>query len=413
MVRVFATVGMGRWPFDRLINALEIVAQKHEVFAQIGTGSLVPTFPHQRFMAPSDLDRHIAEADVVVSHGGNQVRCIQRLGKVPIVVAREAQRGEMANDHQVRFVKHEARRSPMVAMFGSLADLGDAVDRHGSIDVALRSRPIPAATPRQQVADVLRDVAVDRHGPNPLGEDPIRRRSWAYAQVAHLEGPHLDVGCGQGELVAALTHDTDRAAVGVDAEADKLRRSLDARASGKVVQVGSRSPLPFADASCGSASLLDVLEHVWDEDAVLAEVRRVLRPGGTLVVTVPRRHVFTFLDPGNARFRFPHLHRRLYSARHGADRYATRFHDDRDGMHGDTAIERHEHHNYAAAELAETLRRGGFEPTAVDAANLLWRFADIPRSFLPDRWQHLTDGTLRRDGRTFHQANLFMAARRP
>jgi SAM-dependent methyltransferase len=45
--------------------------------------------------------------------------------------------------------------------------------------------------------------------------------------------------------------------------------------------------LPFADDEFDLATALDVLEHLDDDGAALAELRRVVRPGGALVVTVP------------------------------------------------------------------------------------------------------------------------------
>lgn len=411
MARVVATTGMGRWPFDRLVRALEPVAAHHDVFAQIGAGDHRPSYPHARYLAPSELHRHLAEADVVITHAGNTVRLVQRLGKVPIVVAREAARGEMGNDHQVRFVEHEAGRSPMVVVSGSLGSLLEAVEHHPTTSARVRARSLAAPVGRDAVATALAPVLADRPGRNPLWDDPTRRRSWAYAQLADLDGPHLDLGCGQGELIDALVRWAGRDAVGVDAEPGKVIRRRSG-AAGRVVHLGSRSPLPFADGTFSSVSMLDVLEHVWDEQAVLAEAHRVLQPGGTLLVTVPRHHVFTCLDPGNARFRFPGLHRRLYSLRHGRERYVERFVDVADGMRGDTAVERTEHHNYRDEELAELVEGAGFDLTAVDAANLWWRFADIPRSLLPDRWEHLTHPALRADARTFHHANRFVVARR-
>lgn len=45
--------------------------------------------------------------------------------------------------------------------------------------------------------------------------------------------------------------------------------------------------LPFADASVGLCTLFDVLEHIESEDAALTEVRRILRPQGLVLVSVP------------------------------------------------------------------------------------------------------------------------------
>jgi hypothetical protein len=55
--------------------------------------------------------------------------------------------------------------------------------------------------------------------------------------------------------------------------------------------------------------------------------------------------------------------------------------------------------------------RCGFQPVSWARANLLWRFADIPRLLLPEPLKGLTYPALRTDGRIFRQANLFLTAR--
>jgi predicted SAM-dependent methyltransferase len=50
--------------------------------------------------------------------------------------------------------------------------------------------------------------------------------------------------------------------------------------------------------------LLDVLEHITHEKSVLGEVWRVLVPGGVLILSVPHKGIFTFLDPQNLKARF-------------------------------------------------------------------------------------------------------------
>ena len=86
----------------------------------------------------------------------------------------------------------------------------------------------------------------------------------------------LDAGCGEGVLVDEY-HDRI-AIVGLDAN----------YASDRVTQ-GSLTALPFPDGSFDRALCLDVLEHLHYEDQprALAELFRVLRPGGELLVSIP------------------------------------------------------------------------------------------------------------------------------
>jgi UDP-N-acetylglucosamine transferase subunit ALG13 len=152
MARILVTVGMGRWPFDRLIRALRPLCAEHEVFAQTGTSTVQPPCPHQQFVPYSDLQERIANAEVIITHAGNTVRLVQRAGKVPIAVARRASLGEMGNDHQVAYLRLEERTGPVVAVWEP-DDLQPTVATHAARQTQLlRERPLPpAATPDQVI----------------------------------------------------------------------------------------------------------------------------------------------------------------------------------------------------------------------------------------------------------------------
>jgi SAM-dependent methyltransferase len=86
----------------------------------------------------------------------------------------------------------------------------------------------------------------------------------------------LDAGCGEGVLV--------------DEYAGRLAiEGVDPNYASDRVRSGSLTALPYADQTFDHALCLDVLEHLtFDEQPrALAELRRVLRPGGVLLVSVP------------------------------------------------------------------------------------------------------------------------------
>jgi SAM-dependent methyltransferase len=92
----------------------------------------------------------------------------------------------------------------------------------------------------------------------------------------------LDAGCGGGATLAALAEHGD--AIGLEPSPLSRRRALD---RGLDVVDGTLERLPFDDDSFDLGLVLDVLEHLDDDVAGLAELRRVIRPGGSLIVTVP------------------------------------------------------------------------------------------------------------------------------
>ncbi|WP_435016459.1 class I SAM-dependent methyltransferase [Tundrisphaera sp. TA3] len=88
----------------------------------------------------------------------------------------------------------------------------------------------------------------------------------------------LDLGCGKGRFAAHL-RDQGANVVGVDLSAAML-----AEASGFPRARASARRLPFAAGTFDGIAAVEVLEHVGDVGPVLAEIRRVLRPGGRLAI---------------------------------------------------------------------------------------------------------------------------------
>jgi SAM-dependent methyltransferase/UDP-N-acetylglucosamine transferase subunit ALG13 len=408
---IVVTVGMGSWPFDRLLKAIAPLCRDHRVFAQTGTSRLTPPCDHRPFVPYPQLLERIQAPDVVVTHAGNTVRLVQRLGKLPVVVARRAGLGEMANDHQVEYLRHEERHGRVIAVW-DVDQLPDVVGVHGHAEARLAAEP-PLGPPADAavVADRL-DELWDGVVGNPFRRHPLRRYAYAWEELWALDGRHLDVGCGTGDFLGILAESTGRACVGVDADPGHVRDARRRYPHLDVAHVGIGAPLPYPDACFSSVSLLDVLEHCPNEDDLLAEVRRVLRPRGLLVLTVPARHVFSWLDPDNVKFRFPRVHRAVYSRRFGADVYRERFADTGNGLFGDISLGNGEHTNYRRDWLVGRLRVHAFEITRESGANLFWQWFHGPSLLAGPRLRARLEQAIWLDGKLFRSANLFLTARR-
>jgi len=99
----------------------------------------------------------------------------------------------------------------------------------------------------------------------------------------------LDFGCGNGAQSFSFAADFDRI-VGVDLTLSSLQQLMSWRGEAPIYPVlYEGGPLPIADASVDRVTSFEVLEHVRDERQALAEMHRVLRPGGQLVISVPNR----------------------------------------------------------------------------------------------------------------------------
>jgi SAM-dependent methyltransferase len=192
-------------------------------------------------------------------------------------------------------------------------------------------------------------------------------------------GRILDLGCGTGGVLQHLSPFGD--AIGLDPAPEAAQYC---RLRSVPMIVGSGMELPFADASFDAVLALDVIEHVPDDVALLCEARRVLRPGGVLVVTVPA---------------LPWL----WSA-----------HDDVN----------HHYRRYTLSTLRGSLRAGGFRPRQISYYNAILLPLAIARKFINrlghSDEHHLEDlpapvnamlrGVLGLEGRLIRRRNLALGA---
>jgi SAM-dependent methyltransferase len=102
----------------------------------------------------------------------------------------------------------------------------------------------------------------------------------------------LDLGCGAGRHAFAVV-ERGGIVTAVDADDTEVKGvagmfdMLDAEGRGDAL-VGDALALPFPDGTFDRVIAAEVLEHIPADTAAIAELVRVLRPGGTIAVTVPR-----------------------------------------------------------------------------------------------------------------------------
>ncbi len=128
-------------------------------------------------------------------------------------------------------------------------------------------------------------VSTPAHGFNATWQ----RHVAAYRLCAPLlpAGRVLDLGCGVGHSFEELA---PRESVGLDLDAGALRGQA------RETVVGDMRELPFPDGSFAAVLAVQSIEHVPDPERVLAEVVRVLEPGGTAVFVTPNRLTFARPD---------------------------------------------------------------------------------------------------------------------
>ena len=244
---------------------------------------------------------------------------------------------------------------------------------------------------------------------NPHGCD---RYGFAWHHVPAGGGAHLDYGCHDGKFLASLGPKNLGRRAGLDVARDPVAKARREFPDLDVRHVAQGAPLPFPDATFDSITLMDVLEHVWDQAGLLAELRRVLADGGRLIVTVPGRYVFSFCDMGNLKFIFPRLHRWFYTLAHSRAAYERRYVSDPDGLVGDISARKRWHEHFRRRDLAALLDRAGLEVLEFDGScfferplgPLLWAMGKVPGL------ARLASAFSRFDARRFESMNLFCVA---
>lgn len=169
----------------------------------------------------------------------------------------------------------------------------------------------PAATsrlpapPRRLVAPALENLTgADRATLDRLlqNEADMAFRRRAMTLIDHLDlrdgDSVLDCGCGMGVYMMMMSRLRKLNIVGVDGDVGRLEWAEREGVAARLARVDIHR-LPFASGSFDKVLMSEVLEHLAEDRTALREVFRVLKPGGTLALSVPHANYPLLWDPIN------------------------------------------------------------------------------------------------------------------
>jgi SAM-dependent methyltransferase len=164
---------------------------------------------------------------------------------------------------------------------------------------AVTDRNPDVAVQVRQLFDAKAAAWSSKYGPDGRLAGRLTQLADAVTHHVPAGGAVLDLGCGTGELADAIAA-AGMNATGCDISPEMLQRATLANPSGTVdwIQLDPGwQALPFATMTFDAVVAASVLEYVDDPVTVLRECRRVLRPGGVVLCTVPDpRHPVRWLE---------------------------------------------------------------------------------------------------------------------
>lgn len=180
----------------------------------------------------------------------------------------------------------------------------------------------------------------------------------------------LDLGSGRGAFLVDVASRGGRA-VGVEKSLEYIRLTQErAQAAGVAVEVmpGVAEAIPQPDASFGFANVCEVIEHVEQPQRLLAELYRVLEPGGLAYLSVPNR--FSMRD------QHFHLYLVNWLPRAWCNAFISLFgkHKDYGGEAGRQNLR--DMHYYTFGKIVATVRRYGFEVADMRTTKINRRFTN-------------------------------------
>jgi ubiquinone/menaquinone biosynthesis C-methylase UbiE len=138
----------------------------------------------------------------------------------------------------------------------------------------------------------------------PASPEQLAMQYFRYRMASELApgGTVLEIGCGSGMGLPYLAERT-RLAVGGDYTMSLLQEARGRLPAAPLVRLDAQH-LPFRDASFDAVFMLEMIYYVADQEAAFAECRRVIKPGGRLMVCLPNRDRTDF-NPSPFSTRYP------------------------------------------------------------------------------------------------------------
>jgi SAM-dependent methyltransferase len=195
----------------------------------------------------------------------------------------------------------------------------------------------------------------------------------------------LDFGCRNGDFLAALNNENLFVnCLGVDLDSNIIDVAKKNNPNIDFQLITKNYKFPHIDGFFDTITLIGVVEHVYDQVGLLTEMARLTKKGGLIYIAVPGIHLFSFLDMGNFKFRFPKFHKFYCLFFMSKEEYQYKYVSNEFGCIGDIEAEKGWHEHFSRKSMEKLINNvKGLEIQTVDGLGFFYRILINLRYFLP------------------------------
>lgn len=186
---------------------------------------------------------------------------------------------------------------------------------------------------------------------------PVRADEIVLNDLAKAKGKILDFGCGDGQFTKRIVG-LGKKVYGCDIDRELIQKNRKANHGVEYNLNYTNGKSKYKAKFFDYITLMGVLEHVPDEEELLKELNRIMKPGGVLYMYILNKGLLEIFDTGNIKFRFPGLHKFLYKIFYGSKLYEKEFIEkEKIGMRGDLTAEKLWHSHYSLNDIKRLCRQ--------------------------------------------------------
>lgn len=289
---IFVTIGTHPGQFDRLVRRMDEIAPevKEEIIIQRGFTKYIP-HNCKSFEFTEDIDQYYQKARLVIAQSATSlIEFAMKYDKPVITVPRQARFGEHLNDHQVEFGEYFAKKTGALCI----------IDMKELTSALLKSYKKKIVLPQDNLKKLQRYFTELFQSESPTEEKPFAHDRIDY--MVNLINPQktdrvLNIGISNIPEVEMRIENRVKECWTIDFDGKKLARASKFLKKTRVIRGDVTKEDTLKENYFDTVVIVEVLEHLKDDIGMIRKIRKLLKPGGKIIVGVPNDAFLHYFNP--------------------------------------------------------------------------------------------------------------------